>query len=68
MSNIITVIWIAPVGNRWGVRQDGNWLVEPTLPLWKAAEEAERIAGELRKTVKIVNVKTEPMKNKRRWG
>jgi hypothetical protein len=68
MSNIITVVWIAPSGNRWGVKHNGDWLVEPTLPLWKAAEEAERIAREVRQTVKIVNVKTEPMKKKRHWG
>jgi hypothetical protein len=65
-SKIITVVWIAPLGARWGVRHDGAWIHED-LPQWKAKEAAEAYAEKLRKTVKIVNVKTEAKKKKGRW-
>ncbi len=67
MSRVITVVWIAPLGTRWGVKHEDHWLVEPDLPQWQAAKEAERIAENLRETIPIVNIKTEQPKKKRPW-
>jgi hypothetical protein len=66
MSKVITVVWVVPsAGTPWRVKHGDDWITDE-LPLWKAKEAAEAHAAVLRKTIPIVNVKTEQRK-KKRW-
>jgi ABC-type transporter lipoprotein component MlaA len=68
MSKVITVVWAAPAAGRWGVKHEGEWVIEPTLGMTVARQKADDYAETLKSRYAIVNVKTEPEKKKRRWG